>query len=392
MKKDSKGLYTTSFTYNGKRYYVRAKTQKLLWQKVAQKQHDLESGILTANGNTTVARWSEEWLATYKKDNVRQGTYERYQSIIRRHLTAHMGAVKMKDVRPVHLQKIINSMSDMSTNTVSKVIETFHAVFDRARRNGMIASNPAENLEMPKTRPNGSRRAITAQERDYILALAQTHPAGLWVEMLLYCGLRPEETIPLQWCHIDLESTPPLVHITAAAEARTGEIKPPKSEAGNRSVPIPTAYADRLRAVRPDDHPFGYVFQRKDGQRHTATTLRGLWNDFKFQLDIAMGAQTIQVEQDKHTSKKFRTKTVILKSVLAPDLVPYCLRHTYCTDLQAAGVPINVARELMGHSDIAMTSKIYTHSSEAAVANAADAINAYLGATASATPKRAQKG
>ena len=51
----------------------------------------------------------------------------------------------------------------------------------------------------------------------------------------------------------------------------------------------------------------------------------------------------------------------IVKSVLAPDLTPYCLRHTFCTDLQRAGVPINVAKELMGHANISVTANIYTH-------------------------------
>ncbi len=37
------------------------------------------------------------------------------------------------------------------------------------------------------------------------------------------------------------------------------------------------------------------------------------------------------------------------------------LRHTFFTDCQAAGVPLNVAKEWMGHSDISVTSKIYTH-------------------------------
>ena len=36
-------------------------------------------------------------------------------------------------------------------------------------------------------------------------------------------------------------------------------------------------------------------------------------------------------------------------------------RTCYGTDCQAAGVPINVAKELMGHSDIYVTAKIYTH-------------------------------
>ncbi len=40
----------------------------------------------------------------------------------------------------------------------------------------------------------------------------------------------------------------------------------------------------------------------------------------------------------------------IVRSVVAEDLTAYCLRHTYCTDLEAAGVPITVAAYLMGHN------------------------------------------
>ena len=51
----------------------------------------------------------------------------------------------------------------------------------------------------------------------------------------------------------------------------------------------------------------------------------------------------------------------IIESVVAEDLTPYCLRHTFCTDLQRADVPINVAKELMGHANISVTANIYTH-------------------------------
>lgn len=51
----------------------------------------------------------------------------------------------------------------------------------------------------------------------------------------------------------------------------------------------------------------------------------------------------------------------IVKSVVAPDLTPYCLRHTFCIDLHRAGAAINVAKELMGRADIQTTANIYTH-------------------------------
>ena len=45
----------------------------------------------------------------------------------------------------------------------------------------------------------------------------------------------------------------------------------------------------------------------------------------------------------------------------ASDLVPYCLRHEYCTDLARKGVDIRIAQRLMGHATITMTANIYTN-------------------------------
>jgi len=71
------------------------------------------------------------------------------------------------------------------------------------------------------------------------------------------------------------------------------------------------------------------------------------WNAFKRDLDIANGAT---VENGK-----------ITKSTLAPDLTMYIFRHTFASDCQAAGIPINVAKEFMGHADISTTAQTYTH-------------------------------
>ena len=46
---------------------------------------------------------------------------------------------------------------------------------------------------------------------------------------------------------------------------------------------------------------------------------------------------------------------------LAPDLVPYCLRHEFCTDLARRGIDVRIAQKLMGHSDIKLTANIYTN-------------------------------
>lgn len=101
-----------------------------------------------------------------------------------------------------------------------------------------------------------------------------------------------------------------------------------------------------------------------------------MWRSFKQALNLDMGAQMVRGAIDPETS------------VVADDLTPYCLRHTYATtDLQSADVPINVAKNLLGHQSITMTSHIYTHLSDEAFTNASLKVLSF----ATESRKKAQK-
>ena len=60
---------------------------------------------------------------------------------------------------------------------------------------------------------------------------------------------------------------------------------------------------------------------------------------------------------------------------VAPDLVPYCLRHSYCTNLARKGIDIRMAQKLMGHSDISLTANIYTNLDESDILDVAKILN-----------------
>lgn len=87
------------------------------------------------------------------------------------------------------------------------------------------------------------------------------------------------------------------------------------------------------------------------GKRLDSDSMYRAWKSVRKAMDIEMGA-TVYRNQ-------------IIESVIAPDLTLYCLRHTFCTDLQRASISINIAKELMGHSDISVTANIYTHKDQA---------------------------
>lgn len=356
------GYYRESERYEGKKYVGFGKTQKEAMKSLAKKIADAKAGTTVINKNTTVSKWAETWLETFiKESDITHKSFLNIKGKIERNVIPAIGTMKMKDVKDLHLQKILNAQKDMSSSHVTKLRSYMQRMFKQAVKSRIISFSPAEDLTLPRA-ADKKRRALTPIEREAILKLAETHPAGLWVKTILYCGLRPGETITLQWKDIDFESS--TVNVHQALESGTPDtIKEPKTDAGFRVVPIPAKLLPAFEATK--GAPLEYIFTQQltanKGKHHTESSLRCFWMSFRRALDIQMGAVV--------------KRNQIVESKLSEDLVPYVLRHTYGTDLQDAGVPINIAKYLMGHSDIAVTANIYTHESEGMIATAAELIN-----------------
>ncbi len=230
----------------------------------------------------------------------------------------------------------MNQYVGKSKAMVSKLRMVLRRIMRKAKKQKLIPDNPAEDIVLPCV-TQGQRRPITDEERAMILETAKTHYAGTMVLTMLYCGLRPIEIRRMEWDWIDFENS-----ILTVGKSKT------KAGTG-RKIPIPPQLKSALIEHKLKNYNDKYVFVRVKNNKlpMDENAFYHVWHNFKRGMDIANGA-TVYRNQ-------------ITKSTLAPDLEPYLLRHTFCTDCQAAGVPINVAKELMGHSDISVTAKIYTH-------------------------------
>jgi integrase len=346
-----------TFTHAGKRYERKGRTLAEAHAKAAALKEQLKRGEIALSGSMTVAAWADTWLETYKRPVIGEGQYKNYRALISTAILPALGSQRLCDVRDVQLQQMLNARAaDHGRADLSHLRMTLRAMFRQAAASRLISYSPAEYLVLPAI-TNTPRRGLTDDERRIILALADTHRAGLWIKLTLYCGIRPGEARALVWSDVDFDAG--LLRVRQSVKSKTRDVGAPKSAAGLRDVPIPDVLLQELRKLAKDrEMP---VLARSDNSRHTETSLRRWWLSFRRELDIMLGAEL-------HRNK-------IIKSAVAPDLVPYCLRHTYCTDLQDAGVPINVAKYLMGHSDISVTSKIYTHTTDRAITDAADKIN-----------------
>lgn len=332
-----------SARFNGKKIVAAGKTEREAFLKLAEKLEKAKKGENTISGSMTVDAWYVQWKKTYKESKeMTPKSLGMYDEKYNKYIKPYVGSLKLKDVTDVHLQQILNAQAGKSDSHVKKVRSVIQQMFKRARVSRLIVFDPSEFLELPKVTKN-TRRSITEEERVEILKLSQSHRAGPWILTLLYTGMRPGETAALRWEDVDFGLNE--INVRAAKESGThNKIKKPKTDAGTRIIPIHANLKPILLAMQQKK---GYVFLTQRGNRHNENSLRRLWTGFRRDLDIQMGAV---LERNK-----------IIISKVAPDLTPYCLRHTFCTDLQKAGVPLNVAKELMGHADIQTTANIYTH-------------------------------
>ena len=61
-----------------------------------------------------------------------------------------------------------------------------------------------------------------------------------------------------------------------------------------------------------------------------------------------------------------------------PSVTPHVLRHTFCTNVQQAGLDVKSLQYLMGHSNASVTLDVYTHSSFDSVERAFEQIASSL--------------
>ena len=155
-----------------------------------------------------------------------------------------------------------------------------------------------------------------------------------------------------------------MITVNKAYDRDTRAEKYPKSDAGVRKIPI----IPQLAAVLPKGGSFGDLVFPRNGHLYDDKSMRAMWQSFRAAMDdterelIAAGKITPIAEHQ-------------------PPIVPYDLRHTFCTDLERAGVPLNVASKLMGHASIEITAKIYTHTGEDMIERAGEQLAALFSPT-----------
>jgi integrase len=215
-----------------------------------------------------------------------------------------------------------------------------------AERRGKVARNVARLAEMPTTKAPTERRSLTPEQAAALLdAVKGDRLEALYVTGLML-GLRPGELTGLRWEDLDKGT----LYIEGSLKRQRngppgtsqslvmGDTKTPKSR---RPLQVPPPVAVAMKAHRqaqrrerlvagPEWIEQGLIFTTEIGTPLDPSNLRGRFN--KMTEKAGIGHWTLNE-----------------------------LRHSAASLMSAAGVPLEVIADVLGHSSTRMLEKHYRH-------------------------------
>ena len=332
--------------------YVYAPTLEELRQKEEVIQRDLLDGIDYAGGEITVAELVDRYI------NLRRGLKENsmraYGSAINRIHTDPFGSRMIRSVRLSDGKGWFVSLHDkgLKQNTIGILQSVLRPAFEMAVDDDMIRKNPFK-FKLSDVIPNDAyvRSALSKAQQERYLQFIRDHGKDNYYDdivILLGTGLRVSELYGLTKADIDFDRR--CIHINKQL-CRTADkpyfIAPLKTSSGNRSIPMTdTDYMAFRRVLENRGHPkvevmvdeySGFLFLDKDGKPKVAMHLE----------NYMRGMQRKYIKKHGNTLSR---------------VTPHVLRHTFCTNMQQAGIDIKSLQYLMGHSNASVTLDVYTHS------------------------------
>lgn len=208
-----------------------------------------------------------------------------------------------------------------------------------------VAVNPTVGLNLPAVR-NSRVRIASPREAESLLAALRASDRPLWATAM-YAGLRRGELMGLRWCDVDLARG--VIDVRQSWDPKEHEMVAPKSQAGNRRVPIATVLRALLAVARPVEpvDPQRLVFGAAAGTPFSASSVS---------------------ERARRAWKAARLEPISLHNC----------RHTFASLMIAAGVNAKALSTFMGHANISITLDRYGHLMPGAEDEAAGLMDAYL--------------
>jgi len=318
MKKRADGYYQKQVTMiiNGE------KKQKCFYDKtIAGMNKQILAYQQKAELGRTFDVVADEWWEEHQK-SLEHNTLRGYEASVNESKDYFKDKyIKQMLPRDINNYIIYCAKQTFSQKTVTTRLQIVRQVLNYAILNEELLYNPALSVKVPKKLSKTVRLNAPQTEIDKIKQSNE-----LIACFALYTGARRGELLALKYEDIDYTNSEISINKSVYYIRNKPFIKQPKTESGNRKVPLVAELESMLDKTKK-----GYIFIQS-GELLTDKQARKLWGDCIEKLSI--------------------------------NCTLHQLRHAYATRLFELGIDVKSAQYLLGHANIATTQNIYTHITE----------------------------
>lgn len=365
-KKKKKDYYTKTFTFVGKRYYVRAIRKGDLEEKVAARKAELEEEKARAGaiytGEETLNQYFERWEAgrrgTVKESticNQRKWFRTLSKTVVDNNSGLTFGNLKLNQINRqavIDLQRIMrdakqkDGTAKFCSNSINCYINLLKHILSDAADNKVITENPARGLKnLQRTEVEAVdtiHRALTQEETDLFFEAAKESYYLNHFKFMLCTGCRCGEVGALTPSCIDQKANCIRIEKTLTKDENGKMIigSSTKTKKSKRTIPLSQQRLDiiqsqkEIRSILDQDRReirFGApIFTAPEG---------GLLNVTCVNREIERICRKAGIE--KFTCHSFR--------------------DTFATRCIEQGMNPNTLKKLLGHRSLSMTMDLYAH-------------------------------
>lgn len=297
-------------------FYGRTKREVL--EKINQYEQEQEQA-------RTFGAIAEEWQENYV-EGLEINTKKSYYAPIRRAIEA-MGDRQITEIEPVDINAFLMryvAEQHPARKTASTQRSVINMICKYAVANGYARINPCREIEVPSGLPKSKHKIASDDDIKRVIHSTEC-TFGMFAYWTLYTGLRRSELLALRWEDVDFKEK--VIHVTKSRVSALGvkKIKKPKTESGNRPIPLLKALEDKIRGQRGK----GLIFPDDNGKLMTDGVFGGKWATYAQESGVTC--------------------------------TPHPIRHAYATLLYEEEVGVKDAQKLLGHAQASTTQDIYTH-------------------------------
>jgi integrase len=332
------------------------------------------------SASATVKQAGAFWIASAEAAGLERSTVNQYRQHLDLHIAPLIGDTLLSKLSVPLVRGFEDDLRarDRSSAMVRKVLTSLGSLLADAQERGLVGRNVIR--EKSRARQKGKDKRLERRQKGK-LKIGVDIPArgeikaivaaleGRWRPLLLtaiFVGLRASELRGLRWQDVDTEKKEIRVHQRAD---RYNDIGRPKSEAGERTIPIPPIVANALREWRlscprratgeldANGEPITVLELVFPNGKGNIESLANIINRGLIPVQIAAGVTLPTAKTDVDGNFVLAAKYTGMHD----------LRHFHASWLinrpedGGLGLPAKEVQERLGHSSIIMTMDVYGH-------------------------------